>query len=78
MSDLVRAMTPPPPGLQLEFVRASSYGSGTVSSGKVTLDAAVSGVVDVKGRHVLLVNGWWCWLWLWLLVMRCFDGSPAC
>jgi hypoxanthine-guanine phosphoribosyltransferase len=38
-------------------VRASSYGSGTVSSGKVMLDAAVSGVVDVKGRHVLLVSG---------------------
>lgn len=55
MSDLVRAMDPPPPGLQLEFVRASSYGSSTVSSGKVALNGTLS-TADVAGRHVLLVS----------------------
>lgn len=39
-SDLVRAMQPTPPGLQLDFVRASSYVSATSSSG----------VVDVQVR----------------------------
>jgi hypoxanthine-guanine phosphoribosyltransferase len=54
MADLVRAMEPPPPGLELEFVRASSYGAATVSSGKV--DLRMVGPTDIKGRHVLLVS----------------------
>lgn len=54
MSDLVRAMEPTPAGLELDFVRASSYGAGTVSSGKVAL--TMVGGTDVKGRHVLLVE----------------------
>lgn len=55
MADLVRAMEPTPQGLQLEFVRASSYGSGTVSSGKVALSGTLA-AADVEGRHVLLVR----------------------
>ena len=59
MADLVRAIDPVPEGLQMEFVRASSYGAGTVSSGKVALDASMAGT-DLRGRHVLLVRraGW--------------------
>lgn len=57
MSDLVRAMEPTPAGLELDFVRASSYGAGTVSSGKVAL--TMVGGTDVKGRHVLLVRWGW-------------------
>lgn len=55
MADLVRAMEPTPEGLQLEFVRASSYGAGTVSSGKVALSGTLA-PADVEGRHVLLVS----------------------
>jgi hypoxanthine phosphoribosyltransferase len=55
MSDLVRAMEPTPDGLQLEFVRASSYGLATVSSGKVAVQPV--GGPNVEGRHVLLVSG---------------------
>lgn len=55
MADLVRAMEPTPEGLQLEFVRASSYGAGTVSSGKVALSGTLA-PADVEGRHVLLVE----------------------
>ena len=53
MSDLVRAMDPVA-GMELDFVRASSYGAGTVSSGKVAL-ASVGGT-NITGRHVLLVR----------------------
>ena len=45
---------PPPP--QLEFVRASSYGSGTSSSGSVRLSVDMAGGAGVAGRHVLLVG----------------------
>lgn len=54
LADLVRAMDPPPPGLQLEFVKASSYGAATESSGDVALAAEMG--ADPAGRHVLLVR----------------------
>jgi hypoxanthine phosphoribosyltransferase len=50
-SDLLRALSIP---AELEFVRASSYGSGTSSSGKVKLAHMVEG--PLTGRHVLLVE----------------------
>jgi hypoxanthine phosphoribosyltransferase len=51
MADLIRQMDFP---LEVEFVRFSSYGSGTESSGKIE---AVQGLVrDVKGRHVIIVD----------------------
>lgn len=56
MSDLVREMDPVPEGLQMEFVRASSYGAGTASSGKVVLGATTLSEADVAGRHVLVVE----------------------
>ena len=50
-ADLMRAIDLP---LNIEFMSASSYGSATVSSGKVT----VAGSLDdkIKGRHVILVE----------------------
>ncbi|PSC70333.1 hypoxanthine phosphoribosyltransferase [Micractinium conductrix] len=55
MADLVRAIEPVPAGLSLEFIRASSYGAGTVSSGKVALGGTLA-AADIAGRHVLLVE----------------------
>lgn len=51
MSDLARAMTVP---VQVDFLRVSSYGAGTVSSGRITLSKAPD--LDLKGRAVVLVE----------------------
>jgi hypoxanthine phosphoribosyltransferase len=50
-ADLLRSLSIP---AELEFVRASSYGSGTSSSGKVKLAHLVEG--PLTGRHLLLVE----------------------
>jgi hypoxanthine phosphoribosyltransferase len=50
-ADLLRSLTIP---AELEFVRASSYGGGTASSGKLRLAHMVEG--PLVGRHVLLVE----------------------
>ncbi len=50
-SDLLRALSIP---AELEFVRASSYGGGTASSGKVKFAHLVEG--PLTARHVLLVE----------------------
>jgi hypoxanthine phosphoribosyltransferase len=50
-ADLLRSLSIP---AELEFVRASSYGSGTSSSGKLKLAHMVEG--PLVGRHVLLVE----------------------
>jgi hypoxanthine phosphoribosyltransferase len=50
-SDLLRSLGIP---AELEFVRASSYGSGTRSSGRVKLAHMVEG--PLTGRHLLLVE----------------------
>jgi hypoxanthine phosphoribosyltransferase len=50
-ADLCRSLSVP--GLQVDCVRASSYGDGTESSGLVKLSGLNS---DVSGRHVLLVE----------------------
>lgn len=55
-SDLVRAIHPVPDGLELGFVRASSYGAGTKSSGKVVLGISTLKDEDIQGRHILLVS----------------------
>ncbi|GFR48643.1 hypothetical protein Agub_g10559 [Astrephomene gubernaculifera] len=54
-SDLVRAVEPCPRGLTMDFIRASSYGSGTESSGDVKLKTDLKRE-KVEGRHVLLVE----------------------
>src|SRR5262245_4733075 len=51
LADLMRAL---PIDVTVDFLRASSYGSGTTSSGSVRLVAGLS--VDVADRHVLLVD----------------------
>ncbi|MDR0937200.1 MAG: hypoxanthine phosphoribosyltransferase [Oscillospiraceae bacterium] len=48
-ADLLRELTIP---VEVAFIRASSYGEGTVSGG----DVAVSGDIDVAGRDVLLID----------------------
>jgi hypoxanthine phosphoribosyltransferase len=47
-------MSPVPKGLELQFVRASSYGSGTESSGEVKFVTTVKPEL-VEGRHVIVV-----------------------
>jgi hypoxanthine phosphoribosyltransferase len=51
LADLVRELNFP---LEVEFVRLSSYGSGTQTSGKVKLTQEPKLVI--KGRHVLVVE----------------------
>src|SRR5215467_1784111 len=50
-ADLLRSLSIP---AELEFIRASSYGAGTASSGKLRLAHMVEG--PLVGRHVLLVE----------------------
>lgn len=50
-ADLVRRMSLP---CEIEFVRLSSYGASTESSGKIDFVESIK--VDVKGREVLVVE----------------------
>lgn len=50
-ADLIRAVKCP---LEISFLRASSYGSGTVSSGEVQLSVGAN--IDMRGRHVVIVE----------------------
>ncbi len=50
-ADLLRSLSIP---AELEFVRAASYGAGTLSSGRVKIAHMVEG--PLVGRHVLLVE----------------------
>jgi hypoxanthine phosphoribosyltransferase len=51
LSDLARAVTVP---VEIQFLRASSYGDGAVTSGSVDIAKDLS--VSVEGRHVLIVE----------------------
>lgn len=53
-ADLVREMQPCPRGTTIKFVKASSYGKGTVSSKHVTL----TGIDEdaIVGRNILIVE----------------------
>jgi hypoxanthine phosphoribosyltransferase len=51
LADLVRNIDMP---LQIDFVRLSSYGSGTESSGKIKVVSRLSR--SVKNRHVIVVE----------------------
>ena len=51
LADLVREMDVP---LEVDFIGASSYGSGRASSGDVRLVRDIR--IDISGRHVLLVE----------------------
>lgn len=50
-ADLIREIKLP---IQLEFVRISSYGSGTISSGKI--DAPLLMLPDLTGRDILIIE----------------------
>jgi hypoxanthine phosphoribosyltransferase len=54
MADLVRALSRCGVRQRLGFIHARSYGSGTVSAGKVSLGDDID--VDVSGRTVLLLD----------------------
>ena len=49
--DLVKALTIP---ITIDFIRASSYGSGTISKGTITYSKDVE--IDVKDKHVIIVE----------------------
>ena len=51
MADLVRRLDIP---LEVDFVRLSSYGSGTESSGKIRMLGRLSR--PVEGRHIIVVE----------------------
>ena len=51
LADLVRKI---PQAVQVDFLRASSYGSGTVSSGKIKME--VPPRIDVTDLHIYLVD----------------------
>ncbi|MFW5908979.1 MAG: hypoxanthine phosphoribosyltransferase [Desulfosalsimonas sp.] len=51
MADLVRQMTIP---VEIDFIRASSYGKADTSSGKVSFSDEAG--TDLEGKHVLLVE----------------------
>lgn len=53
-ADLVRAMQPPPPGLNIDFVRAESY-KGTSATGLPRISLSAS-KIPVAERHVVLVE----------------------
>lgn len=53
MCDLARCIAPSV-DVTLEFMRASSYGSSAVSSGKVTINQTPT--LPVKDRHVIIVE----------------------
>ena len=50
-ADLVRRITIP---VQVDFVRAASYGSGATSSGKIELTKEID--IDIAGKDVLVVE----------------------
>lgn len=51
LSDLVRRMNTP---VQIDFLQAASYGSGTTSSGEIRLVKDID--IDINDRHVLIVE----------------------
>ncbi len=50
-ADLVRHLTIP---VTLEFMAASSYGDGTVSSGELKINLDIK--KDIEGKHVLIIE----------------------
>lgn len=51
IADLIRELGIP---VEVEFVILSSYGHGTVSTGKVKMEKGIH--TDIKGKHVLVVE----------------------
>ena len=55
MADLVRAMQPVPDGMQLDFLRASSY-VGATTTGEEAITMGLVAKIPVTGRHIILVE----------------------
>jgi len=51
MADLARRLTIP---VEIDFVRAASYGSGTISCGKIELTKEID--INIEGKDVLIVE----------------------
>ena len=51
-ADLMRCLSVP---VEIDFVRAASYGASTVSSRTITITKDIE--TDIRGKHVLLVDG---------------------
>lgn len=51
LADLARRITIP---VEIDFVRAASYGSGTTSTGKIELTKGID--IDIEGKDVLVVE----------------------
>ena len=51
MADLIREITIP---CRMDFIRASSYGDGSESSGRITITKDIE--LDIAGRDVLIVE----------------------
>lgn len=54
-ADLIRHLSPKL-GLEIGFLRCESYGSGTVSQGRVVLLQDLDATIDLRGRTVLLID----------------------
>ncbi|MCW8131616.1 MAG: hypoxanthine phosphoribosyltransferase [Planctomycetota bacterium] len=54
-ADLIRHL-PPALGLEIGFLRCESYGTGTVSQGRVVLLQDLDAAIDLRGRTVLLID----------------------
>ncbi len=54
-ADLVRHLSPVPKSVQVDFIKAQSYGLGISSSGEVHIDEAFDLSV-VKDKHVLVAE----------------------
>lgn len=55
-AELCKHITPVPIGLTVDFLRATSYGSGTTSSGQVAMDLSPMRTRDLDGRHVIILE----------------------
>ena len=51
MADIMKSITL---DTQIDFIAASSYGSGTVSSGKVKIKKDIE--IDIAGKHVIIIE----------------------
>ncbi|CAL5221099.1 g3231 [Coccomyxa viridis] len=55
MADLVRAVQPVPEGLNMDFLRASSY-TGAATTGQDAVEMGLVSKIPIHGRHILLVE----------------------
>ena len=55
LADLVRAVQPVPEGLNMDFLRASSY-TGAATTGQDAVEMGLVSKIPIHGRHILLVE----------------------